>query len=46
MCTDISGGDLTVDTESVVLNIIFNLSMFMFSFMKFSRRLNIMTYLC
>lgn len=32
---DILRDDLTVETESVVLNIVFNLSMFMFFFIKF-----------
>lgn len=46
MHCEILGGDFTVDTESVVLHIIFHLSMFMSSFIKFSRHLNIITYLC
>lgn len=32
---DILRDDLTVETESVVLNIVFNLCMFMFFFIKF-----------
>lgn len=43
MLCDISESDLTVDTESVVLKIIFNPKMFVF--FKFSRHVNVITYM-
>lgn len=46
MGCDILGDDPTVDTQSVVLNIPFNLSVFMFSFIKVSSNLVIIVCLC
>lgn len=46
MGCDILGDDPTVYTESVVLNIPFNLSAFMFSSIKLSSHLDIIVYLC